>query len=146
MPMTKIVLRVRLIGGDTLDVAYEADGAEDENAERAIAALAADNGVLRCQHGDRLMVLYGRGVATVEVAPRGAVLLPPGPAGQSLTIRVNGDVTRTLVGAKSTTTAVSPSTRMTRPRPYLSCVTMSSTSYCSTGGASGGGLKGLEGR
>ncbi len=31
-------------------------------------------GTLRCQHGDRLIVLYGRGVATVEIAPRGAVL------------------------------------------------------------------------
>ena len=26
------------------------------------------------QHGDRLLVLYARGVAAVEVAPRGAVL------------------------------------------------------------------------
>jgi hypothetical protein len=30
--------------------------------------------VLRTQHGDRLVVLYGRGVAAIEVAPRGAVL------------------------------------------------------------------------
>jgi hypothetical protein len=30
--------------------------------------------VLRTRHGGRLMVLYGRGVAAVEVAPRGAVL------------------------------------------------------------------------
>jgi hypothetical protein len=27
--------------------------------------LAEDNGVLRCRHGRRLIVLYGRGVATV---------------------------------------------------------------------------------
>lgn len=73
--MTEIVLRVRLIGGEHLDVTYaEADGAVDEIVEHAISRLAEDNGVLRCRHGDRLIVLYGRGIATVEVAPRGAVL------------------------------------------------------------------------
>jgi hypothetical protein len=30
--------------------------------------------VLRCRHGQRLVVLYAWGVAAVEVAPRGAVL------------------------------------------------------------------------
>jgi hypothetical protein len=30
--------------------------------------------VLRCRHGGRLLVLYSRGVATLEAAPRGAVL------------------------------------------------------------------------
>jgi len=29
---------------------------------------------MRRRHGERLVVLYGRGVATLEVAPRGAVL------------------------------------------------------------------------
>jgi hypothetical protein len=42
--------------------------------DRVISTLAEDNGVLRCQHGGRLIVLYGRGVAALEVAPRGAVL------------------------------------------------------------------------
>ena len=28
----------------------------------------------RRRHGDRLLILYGRGVAALEVAPRGAVL------------------------------------------------------------------------
>jgi len=75
MAMTEIVLRVRLIGGEQLDVAYDADGGDsDETVERVISTLAEDNGVLRCRHGGRLIVLYGRGVATVEVAPRGAVL------------------------------------------------------------------------
>jgi hypothetical protein len=72
--MTEIVLRVRLIGGEHLDVAYDVDGDPDETVERVISTLAEDNGVLRCRHGGRLIVLYGRGVATVEVAPRGAVL------------------------------------------------------------------------
>ncbi len=72
--MTEIVLRVRLIGGEHLDVAYEAGEAEDKIVERVAATLAEDNGVLRCQHGGRLVVLYGRAVATLEVAPRGAVL------------------------------------------------------------------------
>jgi hypothetical protein len=73
--MAEIVLRVRLIGGEHLDVIYEEAGAaEDAMVERIIPILAQHNGVLRCKHGDRLIVLYGRGVATVEVAPRGAVL------------------------------------------------------------------------
>jgi hypothetical protein len=73
--MAEIVLRVRLLGGEHLDVTYdETGGTPDETVQRAIAILAEDNGVLYCQHGGRLMVLYGRGVATVEVAPRGAVL------------------------------------------------------------------------
>jgi hypothetical protein len=73
--MAEIVLRVRLLGGEHLDVTYdETGGTLDETVQRVIAILAEDNGVLHCQHGGRLMVLYGRGVATVEVAPRGAVL------------------------------------------------------------------------
>lgn len=73
--MAEIVLRVRLIGGEHLDVVYdEAGDAQDAIVERIISILAQDNGLLRCRHGDRLIVLYGRGVATVEVAPRGAVL------------------------------------------------------------------------
>jgi hypothetical protein len=73
--MTKIVLRVRLISGEHLDITYgEADGTEDQAVERAISSLADNNGTLRCWHGDRLIVLFGRGVASLEVAPRGAVL------------------------------------------------------------------------
>ena len=47
---------------------------DDDIVEHAIATLANDSGVLRTKHGDRLVVLYGRGVAAMEVAPRGAVL------------------------------------------------------------------------
>jgi hypothetical protein len=74
--MAGVVLRVRLISGDHLDVTYEAPDGGDEDAavDRAIAALAEDSGVLRARHCGRLMVLYGRGVAGLEVAPRGAVL------------------------------------------------------------------------
>ena len=73
--MAEIVLRVRLISGEHLDVTYEADGGTpDEAVEQAISILADGNGPLRCRHGDRLIVLYSRGVATLEVAPRGAVL------------------------------------------------------------------------
>lgn len=75
MAMGKIVLRVRLIGGESLDVTYEEDGGTPEElVDQVISTLAEDNGLLRCRHGDRLIVLYGRGVATVEVAPRGAVV------------------------------------------------------------------------
>ncbi|MGH3118483.1 MAG: hypothetical protein ACRDQD_13270 [Nocardioidaceae bacterium] len=73
--MTEIVLRVRLMSGDQLDVRYEHDALdESETIQRVVDTLADDTGVIRASHGDRLMVLYGRGVAAVEVAPRGAVL------------------------------------------------------------------------
>ena len=75
MTMAEIVLRVRLIGGEHLDVTYEDDGGPtDETVGRVISTLAEDNGVLRCRHGGRLIVLYGRGIATLEIAPRGPVL------------------------------------------------------------------------
>jgi hypothetical protein len=73
--MAEIVLRVRLLGGEHLDVTYEeGGGTPEEMVDRVISTLAEDNGLLRCRHGGRLIVLYGRGVATLEVAPRGAVL------------------------------------------------------------------------
>ena len=74
--MAEIVLLVRLTSGDHMDVAYEEPGtlAADEILEHVISTLAEDGGILRCRHGDRLLILYGRGVAAFEVAPRGAVL------------------------------------------------------------------------
>jgi hypothetical protein len=74
--MASIVLRVRLTSGDHLDVAYEEPDVADENdvVEHVLATLADSAGALRCKHGERLMVVYSRGVAAVEVAPRGAVL------------------------------------------------------------------------
>jgi hypothetical protein len=74
--MATTVLRVRFLGGDRMDVTYDDPSAssEEEAVERVIATLAEDSGVLRGKHGDRLVVFYGRGVAAVEVAPRGAVL------------------------------------------------------------------------
>ena len=42
--------------------------------EQVIEALREESGVLRCRHGDRLVVLYARGVASIEVAPRGAIV------------------------------------------------------------------------
>ena len=74
--MAAIVLRVRLTSGDHVDVRYEEPDTarEDEVIEHAISVLAETAGDLRCRHGDRLMVLFARGVVAVEVAPRGAVL------------------------------------------------------------------------
>ena len=74
MRMAEVVLRVRLVSGDQLDVTFEDDGDEEDVTERVVQTLAEPSGVLRTRHGDRLIVLYGRGVAAVEVAPRGAVL------------------------------------------------------------------------
>ena len=74
--MANTVLRVRLVGGDRMDITYDEPDVsdEDELIEHVILTLAEDSGVLRSRHGDRLVVLYGRGVAAIEVAPRGAVL------------------------------------------------------------------------
>jgi hypothetical protein len=74
--MPSIVMRVRLANGDHLDVSYEDRDAadEDEVIDRAVTTLRNESGFLRCRHGDRLIVLFARGVATIEVAPRGAVL------------------------------------------------------------------------
>ena len=74
--MAKIVLRVRLTTGDHVDVTYEETETHDvgEVIEHAVSTLADPAGVLRSEHGGRLLVLFGRGVAAVEVAPRGAVL------------------------------------------------------------------------
>ncbi len=76
LSMEKIVLRVRLMSGDHVDVTYEEPDAtsESEVVDHVLSMLGEDSGVLRCRHGDRLIVLYARGVAAVEVAPRGAVL------------------------------------------------------------------------
>ncbi|MBM0226070.1 MULTISPECIES: hypothetical protein [Micromonospora] len=74
--MATTVLRVRLIGGDRMDLTYDKPDVsdEDELVEHVISTLAQDSGVLRTKHGDRLVVVYGRGVAAIEVEPRGAVL------------------------------------------------------------------------
>jgi hypothetical protein len=74
--MAEIVLRIRLTGGGHMDVTYEESDTvdADEVIEHIISTLAQDSGVLRSRHGDRLVVLYGRGVAAIEMAPRGAVL------------------------------------------------------------------------
>jgi hypothetical protein len=74
--MAGIVLRVRLVGGGSTDVTYEDPDAKSdaELIDVVVSALSSDCGVLRCRHGDRLVVLYARGVAAVEIAPRGAVL------------------------------------------------------------------------
>jgi len=74
--MATTVLRVRLIGGERMDITYDDPDVVDEEAlvEHVITMLANDAGMLRTRHGDRLVVLYGRGVAAIEVAPRGAVV------------------------------------------------------------------------
>ena len=74
--MAEIVLRVRLTGGDHMDITYEQPDTSnvDDVIHHVSSTLAENSGVLQARHGDRLVVLYGRGVAAVEVAPRGAVL------------------------------------------------------------------------
>jgi hypothetical protein len=74
--MGNIVMRARLVGGEHTDLTYEDPDEDDEEAiiNRVIELLSADTGVLRCRHGERLVALYARGVASIEVSPRGAVL------------------------------------------------------------------------
>jgi len=74
--MAEIVLRLRLLSGERMDVKYDEPDTPEraQVVEHALATLAEDDGMLRCVHGERLHVVYGRGVAEVEVSPRGAVL------------------------------------------------------------------------
>ena len=74
--MATIVLRVRLIGGEHPDLTYDDPDQDDENAmvDQVVEVLRAESGVLRCRHGDRMVALYSRGVASIEVSPRGAIL------------------------------------------------------------------------
>ncbi|MFI7602436.1 hypothetical protein [Actinoplanes sp. NPDC049681] len=74
--MATTVLRVRLVGGDRMDITYDEPDISDEDQllEHVVSTLARDSGALRTEHGGRLVVLYGRGVAAIEVAPRGAVV------------------------------------------------------------------------
>lgn len=71
-----IVLRVRFVSGDSTDVAYEEPDADrdDEVVDHFVSTLSGGSGVLRCRHGDRLLLLCAKGVAAVEVAPRAAIL------------------------------------------------------------------------
>jgi hypothetical protein len=73
--MATIVMRVRLVGGEHTDLTYEDPDQTDTSAviDHVIEVLGSDSGVLRCRHGDRLVALYARGVASIEVSPRGAV-------------------------------------------------------------------------
>lgn len=74
--MATVALRVRLLGGEHTDLTYEDPDEVDEAAmiDEIIEVLSADSGMLRCRHGDRLVALYARGVASIEVSPRGAIL------------------------------------------------------------------------
>jgi hypothetical protein len=74
--MATIVLRVRLLGGEHTDLTYEDPDQVDESemVEQVIEVLSEESGALRCRHGDRLVVLYARGVASVEFSPRGAIV------------------------------------------------------------------------
>jgi len=74
--MATIVLRVRLVGGEHTDLTYEDPDRADEGEmiRHVIKVLGEEAGVLHCRHGNRLVALYSRGVASVEVSPRGAIL------------------------------------------------------------------------
>jgi hypothetical protein len=74
--MATIVLRVRLLGGENTDLTYEDPDQDDELAliDQVVEKMSSDSGVLRCRHGDRLVAIFSRGVASIEVSPRGAIV------------------------------------------------------------------------
>ena len=74
--MATIVLRVRLLGGENTDLTYEDPDQDDEVAliDQVVEEMKQESGVLRCRHGDRLVAIFSRGVASVEVSPRGAIV------------------------------------------------------------------------
>jgi hypothetical protein len=74
--MATVVLRVRLIGGERVDVTFEGPRGVDQDRviDHIVDTLSQDDGVLRTRHGDRQVVLFSRGVAAVEFEPRGPVV------------------------------------------------------------------------
>jgi hypothetical protein len=74
--MATIVLRVRLIGGEITDLTYEDPDQDDDGAliDQIVEEMRTDSGVLRCRHGDRLVAIFSRGVASIEISPRGAIV------------------------------------------------------------------------
>jgi hypothetical protein len=72
----EVVIRVRFTSGNRADVVYADPEAPTIEAvvDHVVGVLAEDGGFLRCQHGDRLIVLFARGIAGIELSPRGAVL------------------------------------------------------------------------
>src|SRR5580704_12467198 len=93
---------------------------------------------------------YGTSLASSKTSAAMRVMLTRGMTApretQSLVRFAHGIVIRTRRAPKSMTRAASSSTVMTRPRPYLSCVTWSCSANCSAGGAGGAAAKGLVGR
>ena len=74
--MAKVALRILLLSGKQLDVVYDEPGtpsAADVGAHAA-GLLGREDAVLWAEHGDRTVAVFARGVAAVEVDPRGAVL------------------------------------------------------------------------
>ena len=73
--MATIQLRVRLVGGDHVDVTFEGPKpiGEEQVADHVITMLSQDSGVIRAKQGEQLVVLYGRGVAAIELGPSGEV-------------------------------------------------------------------------
>src|SRR5580704_13525502 len=93
---------------------------------------------------------YGTSLASSKTSAAMKVMLTRGITApretQSLVRFAHGIVIRTRRAPKSMTRAASSSTVLTRPRPYLSCVTWSCSANCSAGGAGGAAAKGLVGR
>jgi hypothetical protein len=73
--MTTIAFSVLLVGGDRADVTYEGpDHADaDRVIEHVVSTLARDSGAVHCRRDSRLVVLFGRGVAAVEITEPASV-------------------------------------------------------------------------
>jgi hypothetical protein len=69
--MATVAVLVHLVGGNLMEVTYEGpDHADaDQIVDHVVSVLAQDSGVLHARHAGRAVVLYGRGVAAIEVPP-----------------------------------------------------------------------------
>ena len=74
--MTTLVLRVRLVGGDHMDVTYEETGtaAEEELTEHVVSTLTSDSGCCAPSTGTGWSCCTGRGRRPGGVAARSSAL------------------------------------------------------------------------
>jgi hypothetical protein len=68
--MATVALQVHLVGGDFMEVTYEGPDHADAGQviDHVVSVLAQDSGVLHTRHAGRPAVLYGRGVAAIEIS------------------------------------------------------------------------------
>lgn len=107
--------------------------------DAAVAQWGAPSGAEKSEVRSMRGLLFGTGPCR-HLACRDRAQRP-----YSLLILAYGLRIRSCAEPKSTSTAIPSSMPITRPRPYMSCVTWSPTANCLGGGVTGA-LKGLVGK